>query len=111
MIGLGLFSSVNEQFYVMDRDPSFISKRIGWRRGLAVIEFIILNDITQHKRSIYTIMDILGDVGGLLDGLRLLGGFLMSAYTFMVGNPLNAFLVNRLFLRNKVSDNQSQSVY
>ena len=52
---------------------------------------------------------MLGDVGGLLDGLRLLGGILMSAYTLTIGNPLNAFLINRLFKRNKVSDKSRYS--
>ena len=35
----------------------------------------------------------------------------MSAYTLTVGNPLNAFLINRLFKRNKVSQNSDQTNY
>ena len=43
----------------------------------------------------------MGDVGGLLDGLRYVGIIIMNSYTFLVGNPLNAFLVNSLFKREK----------
>ena len=51
----------------------------------------------MYKRSIYSFFDWLGDVGGLLDGFRLVGGIVMTVYTLVVGNPLSAFLVNSLF--------------
>ena len=55
-----------------------------------------------HKRSIYTALDFLGDVGGLLDGLKLIGNIIITVYTFTFGNPLNAFLMNSLFKKGKV---------
>ena len=51
----------------------------------------------MYKRSIYSFFDWVGDVGGLLDGLKIFGGFIMSAYTTLVGNPLSAFLAKKLF--------------
>ena len=54
-----------------------------------------------HKRSIYTLLDLLGDVGGLLDALRAIGGLILSAYTFAVSNPINSYLMNVLFYRRK----------
>ena len=60
----------------------------------------------------YTILDLLGDVGGLLDALRAIGGLLISAYTCAINNPLNAFLVNALFRRRKATKpvrNKSQT--
>ena len=44
---------------------------------------------------------MLGDVGGLLDGLRILGGFLASFYTLIFGNPLTAFIVNAVYKVDK----------
>ena len=55
----------------------------------------------MYKRRIYTILDVLGDVGGLFDSLRISGIAFMMVYTVIVGNPLNAFLVNSLFKRGK----------
>ena len=46
-------------------------------------------------------MDVFGDVGGLFDALRVSGIAFMMVYTVIVGNPLNAFLVNSLFKRGK----------
>ena len=54
---------------------------------------------TKYTRSIYSFFDWLGDVGGLLDGFRLIGVIVMYFYTFIIGNPLNAFLVNSIFKR------------
>ena len=54
-----------------------------------------------YKRSIYTFLDLLGDVGGLLDGLRIFGGLFASFYTFIFGNPLTAFIVNAVYKVDK----------
>ena len=58
-------------------------------------------DKYMYKRSIYTFFDWLGDVGGLLDALRLIGVVLMAFYTLIMGNPLSGYLVNSLFKRGK----------
>jgi len=34
--------------------------------------------MTSIERSTYSLLDWVGDVGGLLDGLRILGGFLIA---------------------------------
>ena len=60
---------------------------------------LLSQDKTIHKRSIYNFFDWLGDVGGLLDGLRIIGDIIISMYNFVIGNPLNAFLVHSLFKR------------
>ena len=33
---------------------------------------------TTIERKTYSILELLGDVGGLLDGLKLIGGFLVT---------------------------------
>ena len=47
-----------------------------------------------YKRSIYTFFDWLGDVGGLLDGLRIIGYIVMSGSRLVTGNPLIPLLVD-----------------
>ena len=46
-----------------------------------------------YARQIYNTLDFLGDVGGLKDGLYLFGYIVMQAYTLVVGNPLNNYLL------------------
>ena len=63
------------------------------------VTFMLNKSRTIHKRSIYTALDWLGDVGGLLDGLRLIGGVVMFFYSLIFGNPLNNFLLSKLFMK------------
>ena len=74
----------------------------GKQEPYAALNFFLAPTQIQYKRSIYTALDFLGDVGGLLDGLRLVGNIIMAGYTLTFGNPLNAFLMNSLFKRGKV---------
>ena len=46
---------------------------------------------------------MLGDIGGLVDGLRLCGYMLVALCQFLLGNPLNRFLVDSLFKRESNS--------
>ena len=55
------------------------------------------SETTEHSRSIYTALDMLGDVGGLLDGLRLVGSGVIFLFHLMNGDPLQAFLMRSFF--------------
>ena len=102
-IGLGLSDPVTKTYYVLEDKPYAMRPRANRnKQTLFALDFVLSKDQTFHKRSIYTILDILGDVGGLLDGLRILGGVVMSIYTFAVRNPLNTFLVKSLFKTDQV---------
>ena len=37
--------------------------------SVLAIAFSLNTDIKYHKRSVYNILDLIGDVGGLLDGV------------------------------------------
>ena len=50
-------------------------------------------DVKVFKRQIYTVLDVIGDIGGLLDGLTAIGGFLMTVFCFLFGNPLDSYLL------------------
>ena len=64
---------------------------------MASYTFEIKDNYVSHHRSIYNGLDFLGDIGGLLDGLTAIGGFLMSIFCFIFGNPLDSYLLNSLF--------------
>ena len=57
----------------------------------------------MHTRQIYTGLDWLGDVGGLLDGLKLVGKVFIFILKFLFGNPLDYFLLQSLY-KNKDLD-------
>ena len=61
------------------------------------IVVLLSHEITQYQRSIYTALDMLGDVGGLLDGLKLFGSMVMTMLHFVKGDPLQATIVQALF--------------
>ena len=44
---------------------------------------------------------MLGDVGGLLDGLRLIGSLVMFFFHLIRGDPLQDFLLKALFKRGE----------
>ena len=47
----------------------------------------------MHQRSIYNALDWLGDIGGLLDALTVIGSFLMTIYTLIIGDPLDSYIL------------------
>ena len=59
--------------------------------------FRLSPDVDIKKRSTYTILDLLGDVGGLFDALRACGAIVVSVYFLIRGNPLEKFLLESLF--------------
>ena len=62
-------------------------------------------DIYQHKRTIYTVWDWLGDIGGLFDMLKLLAKPMLKFYSLIFGSGLEAFLIKSLFkVQRKVND-------
>ena len=50
-------------------------------------------DVTMHNRKTYSLLDWLGDVGGLLDGLYLLVEFFIASYQTLT---LNKYLMTAL---------------
>ena len=59
-----------------------------------------------YKRSIYSFLNWLGDVGGLMDGLRVIGSIFMFFYTSFVANPLYTYLISTVFKVAKVDNTE-----
>ena len=58
-------------------------------------------DRIEHTRSIYTMWDFLGDVGGLFDMLRLLAEPLVKMFSVIFGSRLDRFLLAALFKKER----------
>ena len=43
-------------------------------------------DVTYYNRQIYTVLDLLGDIGGLFDALRALGIGFVLGYELIFGS-------------------------
>ena len=54
-------------------------------------------DVELYKRQIYTILDLLGDVGGLLDALKAFGSLLITLWFWLTGDPVSQFLIESIF--------------
>ena len=54
-------------------------------------------DITERSRAIYTIWDMLGDIGGLFDMLCLLASPLIQFISLIVGSGVDNHLIQLLF--------------
>ena len=52
---------------------------------------------TFNTRTVYSIWDFLGDVGGLFDMLARLGGLLAAAISRLSGSGLSMYLITSLF--------------
>jgi len=62
------------------------------------------NDVVHHKRSIYTSLDLLGDIGGLFDALKIISSIIITLYFSIFGNPLHGYLLKALFMSNPQSN-------
>jgi len=55
-------------------------------------------DTVSHVRGYYTILDLLGDIGALVDTFQLIGDLLVGP---IAGHALQIFLVSNIFWRSK----------
>ena len=68
------------------------------------MRFFLSPNKKVYTRQVYNLLDWLGDVGGLLEGLRLVGQLGIALVTLFISNPLSAFIVNALFKSGSVVD-------
>ena len=54
--------------------------------------------VTEHKRSVYTVLSLLGDIGGLFDALIYLGHFM---FMMTAGGNLDWFIISKLFYKRE----------
>ena len=44
------------------------------------LEIFLVSEVKLYKREVYTFLNMLGDIGGLYDGLLILTCFLLTSY-------------------------------
>jgi hypothetical protein len=54
-------------------------------------------DVIYNTREVYNILDLVGDVGGLLDGVQYLCNIIIFFAAILGDNQFNQFLINRIF--------------
>ena len=65
------------------------------------MEFETSSDEITHERQVYTLLDMLGDVGGLLDMLTYLGQMILAMIFKVSGSETIRYLVGALFYKRK----------
>ena len=58
-------------------------------------------DVEIHNRQIYSILDLLGDIGGLFDALKAITSIFLSIIFALTGNPIEEFLLSLVFKRDE----------
>ena len=55
------------------------------------------SDTVVYERSVYTMWDWLGDIGGLFGTLHILGGYIISIISYLTGSSAARSLIGNLF--------------
>ena len=100
-LGLGLYAPKEKVWFenkINQRSVEIVGKE--YDDLFLVVETSVSKDVEIHKRSIYTILDLLGDVGGLLDAIAAILQILLSVYFVLRGNPIEQFLMGLVFKRD-----------
>ena len=68
---------------------------------IASFSFSMSFDTKQYTRSVYSILDFLGDVGGLLSILLPIGGALISLLDQLFDRTLDSYIISKVFFKAK----------
>ena len=70
----------------------------GWEpESIMNFAFTMSLDTKQYNRSVYSILDFLGDVGGLLSILLPIGGALIALLDELFKRTLDSYIIERVF--------------
>ena len=58
----------------------------------------------HHKRSVYTFLEFLGDLGGLFGVLAGIMSYIVAIYFKIFGEPIQEYLLKSLFMKNDTVD-------
>ena len=79
-------------FGFFEEEYNFFELSLGPSREIGLdyyqVYFMLSPEVRVHTRSIYTIWDLLGDIGGLLDMMIKLKSPLVSFFSFLLGISL-----------------------
>ena len=103
-LGLNLLPATEESWFEIEEVPINVRAReldvVTNGKPFFKFRIFLSPDKQMYKRSIYTFLDWVGDVGGLLDGLKLVGAMLMTFRSMILGNPFSSFLLSSLYKKD-----------
>ena len=74
----------------------------GWYAGnIMNFAFQMSLDTKQYTRSVYSILDFLGDVGGLLSILLPIGGAFIALLDQLFDRTLDGYIISKVFFSSK----------
>ena len=79
-INPGWFSTSDASFYGVEAGPWELSGQSGTSRKQLVLQVWAPQETTFYSREIYNILDFLGDIGGLFDALKIIGGSIIGVF-------------------------------
>ena len=97
MLGLQIGQLNSFTWYELDEQPVTFQSMLSNSNKQFKLIIKLASETAHHSRSIYSGLDMLGDVGGLLDGLKLLGSGVIFLFNLIRGDPLQAFLMRSIF--------------
>merc|ERR1712060_556333 len=87
--GLNLQEPVMHKWYAMEPEDFVVGRS---KSHMFQAKLRLSKDRIAYTRQIYTVLDWLGDIGGLLDALTYIGQMIMFVYFhFIQGDPISYF--------------------
>ena len=99
-LGLGLMKNNQRTWFDYKSKEPEIESGYDPDNILFSVEYLLERDVLIHNRSIYTALDLLGDVGGLFDALKGISTLVVAFYFQIFGSPIDEYLLKSMFLRN-----------
>ena len=92
LLGLGLSGSNEKEWFQLKTNVLEYNDE-GWMAQVIDLD----TDVRIYKRQIYTILDLLGDIGGLLDALKAFGSVFVLLYFKLTGDQISHYLLQSIF--------------
>ena len=92
--GAGFVAPVESDFYTIDFEVSPFTE---FEEGIFTLAIVMSKDVVWHNRQIYSLLELLGDIGGLSDALLIIGKIIMVGTIAIKGNQLDDFLLENIF--------------
>ena len=74
---------MESDFYTVDYKAEAFTE---FEEGIFSLAVVMSKDVVWHNRSIYTLLELLGDIGGLSDALLMIGKLAMVIHIAIKGN-------------------------
>ena len=87
-LGFGLFPTKKESWFNLAETPKDVWNVDGDIWHASYIEIALANHKHIIKREVFTSLDFLGDIGGVFDGLCLIGSIFIRVMSYFTGNLL-----------------------